>query len=102
MNSTALFATVDLWLWRKDAAPGAARRIWSHYSLDDGRCATVNIPRTAQVAWWGLAIRLWLPGSAHTQRRLACPAAENLNEVGGVRESRASSNLGRGQTIEER
>jgi hypothetical protein len=40
--------------------------------------------------------------SANAQRRLACPAAQDLDEMGGVRESRASSNLGRGQTIEER
>lgn len=53
----------------------------SHYSLDDGRRATVNVPRTAQVAWWGLAIRLCLPGSAQTQRRLASPSAQDLDEV---------------------
>ena len=40
--------------------------------------------------------------SANAQRRLACPAAQDLDEMGGVRESRASSNLSRGQTIEER
>jgi hypothetical protein len=43
-----------------------------------------------------------MSASAHTQRRLACPPAEDLDEVGGVRESGASPDLGRRNPIEER
>lgn len=62
----------------------------------------MNIPRTAQVAWWGLGIRLRLPGSAHTQRRLASPSAKDLDEVGRIRESGASPGLRRRYAIEKR
>lgn len=49
----------------------------------------------------GLAIRLCLPGSAHTQRRLASPSAQDLDEVGRIRESGASPDLRRRYAIEK-
>jgi hypothetical protein len=56
--------------------------------------AVLNAPISAD--------ELCVSASAHAQRRLACSAAQNLDEVGGVRESGAAPDLRRGHAIKER